>query len=215
MSTYTVNLYNFSGATTKNVSVHWGINGQPGSTSYYTSTYPPTDNVTPNKITGITTAGDVYNLWYYQTDTGTNYPLVFNTSGEADVYILNDPTVVLPNGQDTTYYSNGTGVDSAYIIYGTEYQLANTYKFPSPYLGFSVPAVSQASMQQLTLVTSVFKDTTPTGNGGGGGGGGGGGSGTASSTNYWYWLVVAIIILIFLVLLGGGVFYLVKKNKKK
>ncbi len=197
---YTINLYNFSGAVTKKISIHWSVNGQPGAPTFSTNTYGTTNNVNPIKITNIPNNGDVYNLWYYQTDNGTHYPLVFNTSGEADVYILNDPTVVLPNGQDTTYYSNGTGVDSAYIIYGNEYQLANTFKFPSLYLGFSVPAVSQAGMQQLTLVTSVFKDTTPT---------------EGSAYNYLYWFAIAIIVLIFLVILGGGMFYLVTKNKKK
>jgi hypothetical protein len=162
MTTNTVYIYNFSGATTPNISIHWGNNGELG-TSFYAATYSPTTDVTPWKIENIPETFNTYNLWYNGSPTykGTGYPLIFNSFGIADVYILNDPDVVLSEVLMIDYFSSGTGVDTAYIISDGQYQLAKTFNFPSPFLGFSVPAVSSANMEKLALVTTVFPDNSP------------------------------------------------------
>ncbi len=89
---YTVNIYNFSGATSKPISIAWLV-GNTGSDGTPTSTYAPTDNVTPFQIT-VPNVSNFYNFWYYQTDNGSYISLTFNTSGEANIYLLNDPGIV-------------------------------------------------------------------------------------------------------------------------
>ncbi len=213
---FTVNIYNFSGAISKPLSIAWLINATDSAATPAT-TFAPTNNVTPFKFS-IPNNYSTYIFWYYQTDIGSYLTLKFNTSGEANIYLLNNPSINFPNGPLGNYNSINSGIDSSYIIYGTSYQPANTYNYPLLYLGLSVPAVSQADMQQLTLVNDVFTVTTPTGNPPLRGGNkpvgklptGGGSGAPSSSTNNWYWLVIVIMILNFLVVLGGGLFYLVK-----
>ncbi len=237
MTTYNVYLYNFSGATTPSISIQWGNDDTPAETSYPTAPYPVSTDITPSIIANIPTGFDTYILMYdndgnvatASTD-GTGFPIIFNRLGIAYVYILNDPNATLPGGLATDYYSNGTGVDTAYIINGTQYQFANTYNFPnpSPYLAFAVPAVSASGMQQLTAAPNVFANDpasppgavrkplsfTPSGkvkdavetyqkN-----------QTATDSTNYWYWAAIAIIVLIVLLLIGGGTYYLIKKKNK-
>jgi hypothetical protein len=217
MTTKTVYIYNFSGATTPGISIHWGSTGQPATTNltWKIDIYAPTTDVTPWKIENIPNDFDTYNLWYNTTSntTGSHYPLVFDGNGVGDVFIFNDPGIVLTTGSVGAYYSMGYRVDNAYIINGTNYQTAKTYKFPARYLAFSVPAVSQTDMNKLKLVSNAFA-TGSSGSGGDKGEGGDGGDTTPTdSTNYWYWIIIAIIVIFFILLLAGGTFYLVKKKK--
>ncbi len=166
MNSNTVYLYNFSGVVTPPISIQWGTDGVPANSSFYGHTLNPTTNTSPWAFENIPRGYNTYTLMYnndgFVSDGGTGFPLVFNRLGETFVYVLNDPNVVLPDGMATDYYSTGSGVDTAFIINGNYYQYANTYPFPnpSPYLAFSVPAVSTSVMQQLSLVTDAFANDT-------------------------------------------------------
>jgi hypothetical protein len=238
MTSKTINIYNFSGAITDDITFTWNNNINSS-----TSTIAPTDNLNPWVASFINSGPDVlvYNL------LGTEITMVLNYDNNniATVYILNDPNITVDNSQTDTISNNMFSLDTAYIINGSQYQSANTYDFIMPFLGFSIPAVSQADMEKLTLVTDAFAPVTqsrptltadqkgklsmipgaftptvqtvpirptPT---------------TeqkekyntkknsltskSNSTNYWVWAYIVIIIILFMAVIGAGINLFVSK----
>ncbi len=154
MATQIIYFYNFSGAVTKDISMSWN-----GDVNNMVINVPPNNITTPWVL--IFNNGAPYQITYDLAGSNSLFNIYYDNDNKAPVYILNDPTIVLTAGPSNNYYSNGYRTDSAYIINGPQYQIASTYTFPDIYLAFSVPAVPQSVMNNLTLVPNAFAPVPP------------------------------------------------------